>query len=685
MRVGVDIGGTFTDLVMVDGGGRLHVAKTPSTPDDPSVGVMEGLALLAEGAGLTRDVLLKETTLFIHGTTVGTNLLVERKGARLGMITTEGFRDILELREGTKANRYDLRAPFPQPLIPRPLRHVAKERTRWDGQVETPLDEDGLRGTLEKLRDAGVQGIVVCFLHAHRNGVHEGKVREVVAAMGWAPYVSLSHEVLAREGEYDRASTATVNAYVGPGLGGYLSRLEQRLNEAGLTVPMLVMQSTGGVLPAGTATRLAVGSITSGPAGGAMAGALYASLDGCRHGVSYDMGGTSTDICLVEDGRPLERQKTELEDVKIAVPALDVTALGAGGGSIAWIDSGGILDLGPHSAGAQPGPACYGRGGEDPTLTDANLVLGYISPDTFLGGRLKLSEEKARAAIQNRIAGPLGLTPEEAALAINALGASRIAEGIRASTVRRGLDPRDFALFSFGGAGGVHAEAVARELMIPRAVIPREASVLSALGFLSSDVRHDHHRAVGKPFGEVGAEGLGKVFAALEAEGREALAGEGFTGERVRVVRRIDCRYQRQVFTVEVSVDAEDLEEDSLDWLRRKYEAAYEALYSHVHSSEEGFIDTCRVTLYGVLPELTLPRHDKGPADPSPARRGARRVFLSDWTEASVYWFDDLRHGMRIDGPALVDSASTSVLVGAAGSATVDAFGSLHIQPGDAA
>ena len=683
MRIGVDIGGTFTDLVGIDGSGRIHVAKMPSTPSDPSRAVMDGLDRLATSTGRALASLLGDTTLFIHGTTVATNLLLERKGARLAMVATMGFRDILELREGTKANRYDLRSRFPQPLIPRPLRKVAKERTAWDGAVQIPLDEDELRRTLEALRDCDVQGLVVCFLHAHRNAAHELRVRELVAEMDWSPFVSLSHEVLAREGEYDRASTATVNAYVGPGLRGYLDRLQGRLGDSGLAVPLLVMQSTGGVLPVSEAVRLAVGSINSGPAGGAMAAALYARMAGCAHAVSYDMGGTSTDICLVEDGTPLERHKTELLDVKIAMPTLDIAALGAGGGSLAWIDSGGILDLGPESAGADPGPACYGRGGLKPTLTDANLMLGYICPDTFLGGRLSLSPDRARSALLEHIARPLGLSPEDAALAVNALASSRIAEGIRAATVRRGLDPREFSLLSFGGAGGLHAEAVAQELSIPRAIVPREASVLSAIGFLSTDVRRDFQRSVGQPFHEVGAAGLRAVFSDLEREGLARLGADKIVAESIRAVRTVECRYARQVFTVTVPIPAADLEGDDLAWLITEFETQYRALYRHVHAAEQGVIDTCRLALYGILPRLELPRLETVAASPASAQRGERRIFLSDWVDAPVYWFDDLRHGMRIDGPAVVDSASTSVLVGTNGLAEVDHFGSLHIAPGD--
>ncbi|MFT5172676.1 MAG: N-methylhydantoinase A [Gammaproteobacteria bacterium] len=681
IRIGVDIGGTFTDLVGVDASGRFHVAKTPSTPSDPSQAVLDGLGLLATSAGRSLAALLDDTALFIHGTTVATNLLVERKGARLAMVSTKGFRDILELREGTKTNRYDLRSRFPQPLIPRPLRRVANERTAWDGAVQIALDEDELRQTLGELKDQDVQGVVVCFLHAHCNAAHELRARDLIAQIGWTPFVSLSHEVLAREGEYDRASTATVNAYVGPGLSAYLSQLQQHLSDSGLRAPMLVMQSSGGVLPANEAVRLAVGSINSGPAGGAMAAALYARLSDCAHAVSYDMGGTSTDICLIENGTPLERYKTEFEDVKISMPTLDITALGAGGGSLAWIDSGGILDLGPQSAGADPGPACYGRGGLVPTLTDANLVLGYICAETFLGGRLSLSLDRARTALHEHIAQPLGLSAQEAALAVNALGSSRIAEGIRAATVRRGLDPRDFSLLSFGGAGGVHAEAVARELSIPSAIVPREASVLSAIGFLAADVRRDFQRTIGQPFHELGAAGLRKVFADLEHEGRALLEAEGFTAESIRAVRTLDCRYARQVFTVSVPVQAASFERDDLTWLITDFEAAYRALYRHVHDAEQGVIDTCSLALYGVLPRLQLPQIERGTTSPATAQRGARRIFLADWVEAPVYWFDDMRHGMRIEGPAVVDSTSTSVLISHDGIAEVDAYGSLHIQP----
>lgn len=680
MRLGVDIGGTFTDVVAVDEDGTIHTCKALSTPQDQSLGVVDGLTGMAEQLGISLNALLQRASLFIHGTTVATNLLIERKGSRVGLVTTDGFRDLLEMREGTKEDRYNLREPFPQPLVSRPLRKGVPERVRWDGSIEKTLDEDALRTVLAELRADGVESIVVGFLNAHRNPCHEVRVRDLISESGWETYVSLGHEILAQEGEYDRLSSAAVNSYVGPGLERYLRALIARLRESGLRVPLMSMQSTGGTLPVERATRHAVGSLLSGPAGGAMAGAYFARHSGETRMVTYDMGGTSTDICIISSGRPLERQKTDFGDVKVVAPTLDVSALGAGGGSIAKIDRGGILELGPESAGSRPGPACYGRGGDIPTVTDANVVLGYVSPETFLGGRMTLSRERAVEAIGKHIALPFGISVEDASLAINALANAKIAEGIRAATVRRGLDPRDFVLFSFGGAGGAHADMVSRELLIPRTIIPREASVLSALGFLSSDVRHDYSAPIGKMVSRINAGELKSVFDQLEAEARALLAAEGFRGDRVRLSRMLDCRYHRQVFSVEVEVEDRDLVASDNDWLARKFEDSYQALYQHSHKNVAGFVDTCRVAAFGIQPPLVLKQWPVGNTNSSAAQRGVRNIYLGTWIEAPVYWFDDLTARMVITGPAVVDSASTSVLIASGSTATIDQVGSIQIS-----
>ncbi|MEC7658101.1 MAG: hydantoinase/oxoprolinase family protein, partial [Pseudomonadota bacterium] len=360
--------------------------------------------------------------------------------------------------------------------------------------------------------------------------------------------------------------------------------------------------------------------------------------------------------------KPLERQETQLGEVKIAIPALDISALGAGGGSIAWIDPGGILDLGPHSAGASPGPACYGQGGTEPTLTDANLVLGLIAQETFLSGRLALDRSLATKAIEKHVARPLGLPAEEAALAINALASARIAEGMRANTVRRGLDPREFTIFSFGGAGGIHAAAVAQELEIPRAIVPREASVLSALGFLAADVRHDYQRAVSKNLLDLNTEDVRLLFSEMEAAAVAALSEEGFTPKEIRFTRILDCRYLRQVYTIPVEVSGANLSKDGdAIWMVEAFEKVYSALYRHVHERNAIVIESVRLVAYGILPSLSLPKEEAGGSDPVSAQRGTRQTYRGTMIDTPCYWFDDLKPGMRLTGPALVDSESTTV------------------------
>lgn len=682
MRIGIDIGGTFTDVVGVDVRGSITTVKSLSTPRDPSQGVLDGLELLAGRLQKTLGELLAQTELLIHGTTVATNCLAERRGARVGMITTAGFRDLLELRDGTKASRYDLHAAYPQPLVARPDRIEVAERVRFDGTVQTRLDEDAVLKALSELRNRDVEAVVVGFLHAHVNPAHELRVRELLESTGWRVYTVLSHEILNSEGEYDRFSTAAVNAYVGPRLNGYFSRFENRMREAGATFPIMIMQSTGGLLPIDQAGAYAVGCVTSGPAGGAMASALYARLMDAPLVVTYDTGGTTTDISLIEAGTPLERRKTEHEELKIAVPSIDISVVPLGGGSIARLDSGGILTLGPQSAGADPGPACYARGGILPTLTDANLVLGLLSPKTFLGGRMGLSMELARAAVET-LARPLALSIERTALAIHALANVRIAESVRTATLKKGMDPRDMTLLSFGGAGGVHAASVASELSIGRVVIPREASVFSALGFLSADVRLDEQLPIGA---QLGADAIPRVLAALDklkALAARRLEACGFGPERSRLTLFVDCRYKRQTSTLEVAIPADVADADLAELIRQSFSQRYQQYFGHIHADEEPFIDVCRVSAYGVVGQNN--RLDEGgSAGNSLPRPGGfsetRDIFMDGWSTVSAHWFDELLVGTKIRGPAIIESATTAILVPSFVVASVDRLGSLVIE-----
>jgi len=554
-RIGIDVGGTFTDLVAIDEGGLTTLAKVPSTPDDPSLGVLDGLSQLAGRLGLNRTTLLRDTDRVVHGTTVATNALLEHKGARLGLLTTEGHRDVVEMREGLKDDRYNLRMPPPEQLVPRRLRLPVRERIRADGRIETPLDPASLEAAIAVLEGERVESVAVCYLHAWRDPRHERQTAEALARALPDAYVSLSSAVLPQIKEFERVSTTIVNAYVGPVLSRYLARLEARLAEAGYRGPTLIIQSHGGVAPIAEAGRLAAGAVLSGPAGGA-AGSVYASrLLGEPNLIPFDMCGTSTDICLVVDGQAALVMDRKIAGHRIALGSLDIASIGAGGGSIARVDAGGILHVGPESAGAAPGPACYGQGGAEPTVTDANLVLGYLDPANFLGGARALDEGLAARAV-DRIAAALGIDRLAAARGIHRVINTNMAEGVRLVSVRRGVDPRRFALFAFGGAAGLHGTEIARQLGLARVIVPRVASVLSAWGMLATDLRFELSRThIGDAKALDGAA-VKRLFDEMEAEGLARLR-TSFAGP-ARAARSADMRYGEQVF--EIMVPLEDVD-----------------------------------------------------------------------------------------------------------------------------
>jgi len=523
MRIGIDVGGTFTDLVAIDDRGVATLAKVPSTPDDPSRGVIGGLAQLAETLGTSTAELLRTANRIVHGTTVATNALLEGKGARTGMLITAGHRDVIEMREGLKpVERYNMRMPPPAQLVPRALRLPVVERMRHDGRVEIPLDEKALDRAIAALRAANVEAVAICFLHAWRYPRHEQIAALAVRRALPDAYVALSSEVLPKIKEFERFSTTAVNAYVGPRLARYLARLGERLKTAGYAGPVLIMQSHGGVMPIEEATRLAAGAVLSGPAGG-VAGSRHAGkLLAEGNLIPFDMGGTSTDISLIVDGAAGLVAGRAVGGHRVALDSLDIVSIGAGGGSIARVDAGGILHVGPQSAGADPGPACYGLGGTAATVTDANVVLGLIDPDNFLGGRRRLDRTAAEAAV-DRIAGTLGIAREAAAYGIHRVVDTTMAEGVRLVSVRRGVDPRKFALLAFGGASGLHATAVARQLGLTRVIVPRVAAVLSAWGMLATDLRFEMARSHVRDAGRIADDEIVGMFAAMEADGAKRL------------------------------------------------------------------------------------------------------------------------------------------------------------------
>ena len=658
-RIAIDVGGTFTDLVAILPDGTSRFLKVPTSRDDQSLAVMRAIDALARELSIDTAALLRQTERIVHGMTVATNALLERNGATVGLLTTEGHRDVLEMREGLKPERYDVRMPRMPTLVPRHLRLVVPERIRANGRVETALDESALKKAIARLRRAKVDAVAVCYLHAYANDVHERRTHELLRHEFPRAYVSLSSEVLPRIKEFERVSTTVVNAYVGPLIAGYLERLEQRLHDAGYPGQLLVILSHGGVAPVDEAVRIAAATVLSGPAGGLAGARRVAALMSAPDLISFDMGGTSTDIALVVDGETPLTADRGVSNERIALPSLDIITLGAGGGSIARSDTGNLLTVGPQSAGAEPGPACYGHGGTQATVTDASVVLGYLDPANFGGGHTPLDAAAAERAIAS-LAARMGVTPIRAAEGVHRVVNTQMAEGIRLATVRRGVDPRRFALLGFGGAAGVHVTALARLLDIQRVLLPRVASVLSAWGMLATELRIEAMRSHVGDTAAIDLAALRDVYASLERDGRARLS-EWFDGS-TSVRRSADMRYGEQVYEIDVPLDDVDLTaDDALNRIKQAFEARHEALYTYSLPTQAPVLVNARVSIIGALPAP--------PSEPPAARDGAyapssrRRIHLDGEQEVPVYRFDALANGQSVSGPAMIDSDTTSVLL----------------------
>ncbi|MFC7473311.1 hydantoinase/oxoprolinase family protein [Dankookia sp. GCM10030260] len=674
LTIGIDVGGTFTDVVCIAADGGQTLAKAASTPADQSEGVVQGLRNLADALGLDLAALLARTTRIVHGTTVATNALLERKGARIGLLTTAGHRDVIEMREGLKPERYDLRLPAPEPLVPRHLRLGVTERLRPDGSVETPLDPASLDAAIATLQAAKVDGVAIGFLHAWAAPQHEHAAAAAVAAAMPGAFVTCSADVLPQIKEFERFSTTAVNAYVGPVVSRYLGRLAGRLEQAGYRGPLFVILSHGGVAPVEEAARLAVGTALSGPAGGVAAAVALAAQGLGQDLVTFDMGGTSTDIALVTGGEAALGRGRTVGGERIALESLDIVTLGAGGGSIAHLGAGGTLQVGPRSAGAVPGPACYGLGGTEPTVTDANLVLGYLDAANFLGGARRLDLAAAEAAVAG-LAARLGIAPEACASGIHALVNARMADGVRLATVRRGVDPRDAALLAFGGAAGLHATAVARELGLRRAAVPIFAAGLSAWGMLHTDLRYELTRSAVTPGGMPADAALRTLFDGLEAEGRARMDAwhDGATTAR----RGADMRYGEQVFEIAVPLDGIDWAGPDLGGqIRAAFHARHRALFTYDLPEEEVVLVNARLAVVGQLPrQAAAARRDQDVAPVAP-----RRILLDGAAVvAPVHRFEALAPGQAVVGPAIVESATTTVLLRPGDEARMDARGWLEI------
>jgi N-methylhydantoinase A len=680
-KIGIDVGGTFTDLVAIDNDGGTVFAKSPSTPADQSIGVLQGLEELARRLGLSASELLRHTERIVHGTTVATNALLERKGARVALLTTEGHRDVFEMREGLKDDRYDLRSPPPEPIVPRQRRIGVRERVTADGSVLVRLDEASLSLAIEAVKASEAISVAVCYLHAYKNPRHERETLERLRCELPDVAVSCSSDVLPQIKEYERVSTTIVNAYVGPAVRLYLTNLAERLGRESFAGSLFVILSHGGMAPLEEAARLAAATVLSGPAGGVAGARRAASLLGVPDLINFDMGGTSTDISIIVDGQAALSAERGLAGQRIALRSLDIVSIGAGGGSIAKVDAGSMLQVGPESAGAAPGPACYGRGGEAATVTDANLVLGYLDADGFLGGKHPLLRPAAGEAI-DRVAAALGIGRDDAAAGVYRLINLKMADGIRLMTVRRGVDPRRFTLLSFGGAAGLHAVEVARELEIPRVVVPAVASVLSAWGMLTSDLRYEVSRTHIGEEATLDDQALRAVFAELEVEASSRVRS-WFDG-RVSIERSAEMRYGEQIFEIDVPLGDVDWESSALlDEVHEEFHRRHEELYTYASRGQEVVLVNVRVAAVGEVGGLSLeqaPRPAAGKAIP----RRMQRAYLGGWREVPVFVFDDLGPGARVEGPAIIEAETTTVVINVGDELALNELGWLDIRVGGA-
>ena len=674
--IGVDVGGTYTDLVATDENGRTLFAKSPSTPADQSIGVMAGLEELARRLGVSREQMLAATDRLVHGTTVATNALLERKGAKVALLTTEGHRDVIEMREGLKPDRYDLRSPPPEPLVPRERRYGVRERLKADGRAVIPLDTHSLDDAIAAVKNSGATSVAVCFLHSYLNPAHEIAAAERLQKALPDVDVSRSSDVLPQIKEYERVSTTIVNAYVEPVVRRYLANLERRLTEAGFKGTLFIVLSHGGMAPVGEASHLAAGTVLSGPAGGVSGGKRCADLLGISDLVPFDMGGTSTDISLISHGQASLSADGMLAGQRIALRSLDIASIAAGGGSIASVDASGTLRVGPESAGSIPGPACYGNGGMAATVTDANVVLGYLDASAFMGGARPLDRKAAEAAV-DRIAVALGLPRLEAAAGIYRMINLKMADGIRLMTLRRGVDPRKFALLSFGGAAGLHAAEVARELEIKRIVVPAAASVLSAWGMLTSDLRYEVGRTHYGAGSRISAGEVRALFAELEQQAAGRLRG-WFSGP-VRIERSAEMRYGEQIFEIDVPLNDLDWDAASLvDEIEERFHRRHEELYTYASPGQEVVFVNARVAAVGEVSQRGEGAK-KAPQVSACSPQGKRQAFFGAWRDIPVYSFDALQPGHALTGPAIIEAETTTVLVDTGDRVSVNALGWLDI------
>ena len=672
-KLGVDIGGTFTDLTLIESGGRgVHTHKGPSTPDAPSRAVAQGTVELMNRLGETPAAIEG----FVHGTTIALNAILEYRGAKVALVVSAGNRDILEIARLAKHDHFNLLAAAPPDLLPR--RHVIEvpERTDKNGREIDPLNVAVLRTRLQALEASGIEGFAVCLLNAYIAPEHERQAAAVLAEVFPGRHISLSTELWPEIREYERAMVAVLNAYVQPVLSRYLRGLQADTRAIGMQTKLYITQSNGGVMSASTAEDKPVRTLLSGPASGVVGAAYIARLCGVREAVTIDIGGTSADVSLIRDGEPVHSTEAKVGHYPVVMPSVDVFVVGAGGGSIAWFDPVGLLKVGPRSAGAVPGPACYGKGGTEPTVTDGYVVCGYINPDNFIGGAMKLDRRLAEEAV-GRVAARLGVSLQEAAEAILDIATANMITALLPMMTKRGVDPRDFALIPFGGAGPTHACLLAEEIIIPRIIVPPSPGTICALGAAIADVKNDYIKSLRGDLSNTSAEAIRHGFAELESAGRAWLAGENPVIDEVVIRCSVDARYYGQAFDIEVEVpgDAEALTPERIG---ARFHDTYESLYRNSDRKARIDLVTLRVRITGKPPPLALRRVPQATGEP--ASKGVREIWYGGKRHlARLYERSQLAAGHRVEGPAIIEQFDTTTVVAPGFIAVTDEHGVLNL------
>jgi N-methylhydantoinase A len=680
-KIGIDVGGTFTDFLLTLPDGRSEVYKVLSTADDPSAGLLNGLEEMAQAHNLYLEEFIKKVSTIVHGTTVTTNAVLTRRGSKTGLLTTKGVRDALEMRRGIREEQYNNRYTNVEPLVPRYLRWPVDERLDYQGATVNDLTEPDVIAAAELFAKEDVRAVAICFMNSFANPEHENKAAEIIKEKLPGVYMTVSNDFLPSIRFYDRISTTVLNSYVGPILKTYLTSLIDKLAGIGFGGVLLIMQSNGGVISPQFAMDNAAVTLLSGPAAGPVAGIEYTSIHGYDDCITIDMGGTSFDAALIKDKTPLVTTEGEIDRLRLALPMLNIVTIGAGGGSIGWVDEGGLLRMGPQSAGSKPGPACYGLGGELPTCTDANLVLGYLDKDFFAGGKIPLNYDNAVSAIKENIADKLNMDVIEAAAGMYQVINVNMASGVREVSVKRGDDPREFPLVVAGGAGPVHASMIALELEIPFMIIPKESSIFCAAGMLMSDLKHNFVRTYSCILDAMDQDKFKAIFSDMEKDAAALLKEEKIPPEDIEYVYSLDMRYLKQYHELNVVISRHDIESCDETGIAGKFHPEHSRLYGYSLEKERTPIELINMRLIGIgkVKKPAFIREEHAGEDPSSSLKNKRKVWLPSartFEEIPVYDGAKLRYGNKVEGPTIIEQTNTTTFVSPEYNVLCDKYGS---------